>query len=146
MTTDVDFENMRLRTSGDPCLSKKSIECNLPRTTLDILLLSMYRIMKEKNGLGISAPQVGVNVRVIIVNELVMVNPIVVRIWGNRIAGDEGCLSYPCTIKNMLRHKFIKISYEDANGEPQLRKFKFFDASIVQHELDHLDGITIEGD
>lgn len=134
-----------LRTNNDSCLTQVSIDCDLQDGELTTLLNAMFNIMNSKGGVGISAPQVGLNVRVIIVNRLVMVNPIIVRRWGKLVPGVEECLSFPRLTLKISRNKFIKVSYEDATGKRRQRKFKFHDVAIVQHELNHLDGITIGG-
>lgn len=140
--------NYFLRLAGDAYLSTKSVECDFTDYDLSALVSVMHVIMHDKKAYGIAAPQVGANVRVIIISPpgkepLLMINPSVIKKWGSRLIGEEECLSFPGVKKKILRNKYIKVSYQDVNGKRRQRKFNFYDARIVQHELDHLDGITL---
>jgi peptide deformylase len=113
-------------------------------------LLHTAKTSEEQVGIesgGISAPQVGVNKKVIyILNydtddfELIL-NPVVQNI-GNKTDIDlEGCLSVPNVEKNVERFKKIKVKYMDQNGNIIKRRFSGLNARVVQHEDDHLNGI-----
>jgi len=95
--------------------------------------------------MGLAAPQIGRNLRVMIVLGEVMVNPILLRLGNKITVQQEGCYS----LKEgkfdyyVPRSSMIKISWQDVNGAAQIRKFHRAEAHVVQHELDHLDGHLI---
>lgn len=119
------------------------------------LTLAMHETMLERNGVGIAAPQVYVSKRVIIVasrpnlrypdapemDAIVMVNPVILEKSNQKILGEEGCLSVPNERGQVARAQKIKVRYLTLNGETIETKFEGFPARIVQHEIDHLDGI-----
>lgn len=102
---------------------------------------------------GIAAPQIGAMLRVAIVDisghkkhgaesqgYQVLVNPKLVESEGGSI-GREGCLSLPDFTANVRRFERVRIEFQDAHGEPQSIESSGFEAVVLQHELDHLDGI-----
>lgn len=112
---------------------------------------SMFEAMYKNNGIGLSANQVGYTFRLFVMDasakglqKKVLINPEIIKESGKRSNGEEGCLSYPNLklIKN--RDKMIKVSYLNENGEPKTEKFRGLDAVIVQHEIDHLNGISFK--
>jgi len=116
---------------------------------LDVALINdMEAILKFNQALGLAAPQVGVSKRVIMVRYgleiLTMINPKITKADGGKGSIVEECLSYPGLKRRVPRDKRIKVTYLDCYGEPQKRKFKGLDATVVQHEIDHLDGITLK--
>ena len=96
---------------------------------------------------GISAPQVGVNKKVIYIfnydtNEFELIlNPIVQNIGDKTDIDIEGCLSVPNIEKNVERFKKIKVKYMDRDGKIIKRRFSGLNARVVQHENDHLNGV-----
>ena len=99
---------------------------------------------------GLAAPQIGYDVRVIAVllsgGFTIMFNPEYIYKKGKLLNGNEGCLSRPDTIKkpvNVKRFYKIRIRYTDINGEIVETKFRSMNARVIQHEIDHLDGILI---
>lgn len=119
------------------------------------LLQDMKDTMKEKNGVGIAAPQIGVNLRVVIfgfehsqrypdaepVPFTVLINPTIEILSDEMVSEWEGCLSVPGLRGLVPRYKKIKYSGYDAEGNFFSRKVKDFHARVVQHELDHIDGV-----
>lgn len=102
---------------------------------------------------GIAASQIGVLQRIAIVDtsahkkhgaesqgHLVLINPVVLRSEGDRI-GREGCLSLPDFTANVRRATWLELEYFGSNGEHQTLTASDFEAVVIQHELDHLDGI-----
>ncbi|NHC04460.1 peptide deformylase [Acinetobacter sp. 187] len=122
---------------------------------LNTLADAMQDTMLERNGVGIAAPQVYVSKRVIIVasrpnirypdapdmDAVVMVNPKIVFASEQTILGEEGCLSVPNERGDVARAERIKVRYYTLNGEVVETSFQGFPARIVQHEVDHLNGI-----
>jgi peptide deformylase len=119
------------------------------------LVCDMQDTMKEKGGVGIAAPQIGCNLRVVMFgfdhnerypNEepvpfTILINP-TIKVLSDEIADSwEGCLSVPGLRGLVPRYKKIQYSGYDINGQLISRIVKDFHARVVQHECDHLDGI-----
>lgn len=116
---------------------------------------AMYVTMLDRNGVGIAAPQVYISKRVIIVasranprypdapemDAIVMVNPEITQQSTQVILGEEGCLSVPNERGQVLRAEQITVQYFTLTGEKIRQDLSGFPARIVQHEIDHLDGI-----
>ena len=111
--------------------------------------------MLERNGVGIAAPQVYVSKRVIIVasrpnprypdapemEAIVMVNPEIIQKSVQTVLGEEGCLSVPNERGEVARAEQITVKYQTLNSDEITQTFQGFPARIVQHEVDHLDGV-----
>lgn len=130
----------------DDRLNQKCQEVNI----LDIpkyryLAKDMYEFMIENNGIGLAANQVGENIRLIVVQHnnkpLYMFNPMVISSTRKQYKF-EGCLSFPDELKKCKRGQLIKVKYYDLNGKMKLEEYKGLTARCVQHEVDHLNGIT----
>lgn len=111
------------------------------------LVASMLRICEEKRGLGLSANQVDVMKRVMVVNfngfTQALINPEIVRAWGGMSVMQEGCLSFPASEATVFRHRKITIRGFDVLWNPVEYRWKGLLARVAQHEMDHLDGITM---
>ncbi|TAK73872.1 MAG: peptide deformylase [Gammaproteobacteria bacterium] len=119
------------------------------------LIQDMLDTMKEKGGVGIAAPQIGHNRRVIIFgfeknerypNEkpvpfTILINPIIEILSDEMVDGWEGCLSVPGLRGLVPRYQKIRYSGFDAEGNPISQVAEGFHARVVQHECDHIDGI-----
>lgn len=119
------------------------------------LIEDMKDTMKEKGGVGIAAPQIGVNLRIVIFgfeknerypDELpvlftILINPVIEILSDEIIDGWEGCLSVPGLRGLVPRYQKIKYTGVDLNQKPIERVAENFHARIIQHECDHLDGI-----
>ena len=122
---------------------------------LHTLLDDMYETMRSKNGVGLAAIQVGVDVRALIINipledeegehdqpkenTLEMINPVILEADGNE-KFQEGCLSIPGVYEDVERAKHVKVEYFDREGNKQMIEDDDFLAIAMQHEIDHLDG------
>ena len=147
---------MELKLLGDPKLR------NIAQPAVDILSEDFQRTVKdlkryvlEKGGMGIAAPQVGINERFFIMSShpnerypyapempiTAIINPEIVSCSEETQKGWEGCLSVPSLRGNVPRHKWIKVRYFTENNECVETKLDDFLARIFQHELDHLDGV-----
>ena len=107
----------------------------------------LMECLVESNGIGIAAPQVGWNIRLIIVYteafggvNMVMVNPRIIDKQGEEV-GQEGCLSVRGEFGMVKRAKEITIEYQDLDGKKFLYPCSDLTARCIQHEIDHLDGI-----
>jgi len=119
------------------------------------LIQDMHDTMQEKGGVGIAAPQIGYNVRVILFgfdksarypNEApvpltLLINPTIEILSDETMDGWEGCLSVPGLRGLVPRYRSIQYHGVDIDGKPIVRRAESFHARIIQHECDHLDGI-----
>lgn len=107
----------------------------------------MVEAMHQDNGIGLAGPQVSASKRIIIIGELdkkdfkVYVNPEITYFSQDQSVGEEGCLSLPKIFGLVKRAKKIHLKYQDLNGEVHKEKIKGFSAVVIQHEVDHLNGI-----
>ena len=141
---------------GDPRLLAVSLpvrEFGTP--ALEDLLTDMRDTMRELNGAGLAAPQIGVGLRVVIfgiefnprypeaepVPFTVLINPTLTPLGETQDEGWEGCLSVPGMRGLVPRYRELRYTGQDAAGNPIDRTVKDFHARVVQHEVDHLDGI-----
>jgi len=138
-----------------PELRAKSVEINLSdfkKTDLKKLLLDMNYTMRKLDGAGLAAPQIGLKIRLIAVNDettkktIFMINPkITKKSWGQEI-DEEGCLSVVDEKGKIIygpvsRYKKVTCLYFDERGEKKKIQAEKMLARIIQHEVDHLDGI-----
>jgi peptide deformylase len=122
---------------------------------LTALLADMRDAMKAYDGVGLAAPQIGVNLRVVIfevtsnprypdaepVPQTVLINPLIMPLGGDMEEDWEGCLSIPGMRGMVPRYKTIRYQGVDEHGRPIDRTVTGFHARVVQHECDHLDGV-----
>ena len=109
---------------------------------------SMKETMIDANGIGLAAPQVGRNIRVIVVKLQYgdiqeMINPTIKWYSDHVVKIEEGCLSVPGKYIELIRPSKISISFQDLSGKYKRWKLKSLEARVVQHEIDHLDGILM---
>mgnify|MGYP003376461746 FL=1 len=132
-------------TEGDEILRKKCREVSDVTDRIRETMADMLETMRHHMGVGIAGPQVGI-MRTIFVAEpepgrvYYMINPVITEKSGSQIA-DEGCLSVPGMIGEVERPDYIKIEALDLEGNKQVYEFRDFDARVMCHEYDHLDGI-----
>ncbi len=109
------------------------------------ILKDMEDTMKEHNGIGISAIQIGHPIRVFLAGSppQVFINPTILERSGYTKVDWEGCLSCPGAHVRVRRAHSITLKYTDLEGKEIKRKFKGFDARVIQHEFDHLNGFLI---
>jgi peptide deformylase len=129
----------------NPILRQKSIPVAHLTKEIHDLISQMKIIMEKNNGVGLAAPQIGHNLRIIIC-ELddkfyAFVNPEIIKISQKNVVMEEGCLSLPDTYGEVLRPD--KIILRALNPDGKKIKLKAFGllARVIQHEIDHLDGI-----
>jgi len=141
---------------GEPSLLQRSQEVeSFGSTELNELLTDMWDTMAEERGAGLAAPQIGVNLRVVIfgydhnprypdapaVPETVLINPQITALDDETEQAWEGCLSVPGMRGLVPRFKHIRYQGYDESGNEIDREVSDFHARVVQHECDHLDGI-----
>lgn len=110
-----------------------------------MLIDDMMRIMRKANGVGLAAPQVGILQRVIVISPdgmkpAALINPRIVKSEGEQV-GQEGCLSIPGLYGDVKRAAYVEVEATDRRGRELVYELEGMPARIVQHEIDHLDGI-----
>ena len=140
---------------GQPLLQRVAAPVTRFDAELLALIADMDDTMRALDGAGIAAPQIGVSVRVVIfelkdnprypqlapVPYTVLVNPLVTPLGAEQDEGWEGCLSVPGMRGLVPRHRHLRYQGVDQYGAPIERTVEGFHARVVQHEVDHLDGI-----
>jgi peptide deformylase len=117
--------------------------------TLQALLPRMFATMYEAPGIGLAAPQVGVGLRVAVVDlmadekraPITLINPEIVAASGELVTREEGCLSVPGQFAEIARAAWVTVRYRDVAGGGQEITADGLLAACLQHEIDHLDGI-----
>ena len=130
---------------GDEILRKKCKEVTEITDRIKMTMEDMLETMRQEYGVGIAGPQVGVMRRMFVAEPepgrvYFMINPVILEQSGEK-EGDEGCLSVPGKIGTVVRPDYIKIEATDLDGERKVYEFHDFDARVMCHENDHLDGI-----
>lgn len=109
------------------------------------LASDMIETMIANKGVGLAAPQIGQNLRLIIVTDgeqpIVMINPEIIKRSFGQTWGEEGCLSIPHVFGEVRRAKRITVRYTDLAGKVQNLATSDFTARVVQHEIDHINGV-----
>ena len=137
-----------IRLGNDPILQTICSEVKIGEDVSHIIKDMMY-VLIDKKGVGISANQVGYAKRIIIIRSygtfVVMMNPEILNKYGS-IGGEEGCLSYPKVYKWINRAKVIRVNYLPERGCGVMPKHINLPARIIQHEIDHINGICRVGE
>ncbi|MEM7404864.1 MAG: peptide deformylase [Pseudomonadota bacterium] len=146
----------RVLRMGDPFLHQVAeLVTEIGTDEFKVLIEDMWDTMAARSGIGLAAPQIGVGLRVMVfgvesspryedagaIPPTVLVNPTVTALSDERANGWEGCLSIPGMRGVVPRYEHIRYVGVDANGDAIDREASGFHARVVQHEMDHLDGI-----
>lgn len=114
------------------------------------LVRKMLQTMYSEDGIGLAAPQVAVNKQLLVVDAdpenaaappLVMINPKIIRYSKELASGQEGCLSIPGVYLDVIRPAAVEVSFKDEVGRPQKLQVNDLVARVIQHEMDHLEGV-----
>jgi len=137
---------LSLRFYPDPLLCNPCCPVERFDSWLSDVLDEMLTLMRIYEGIGLAAPQVGITQRLFVAeiqgHSVCLVNPVItVRSGSGRM--DEGCLSLPGTYVDVQRHWQIEVQGFDVQGRRQRHQVEGLWARVVQHEIDHLDGILI---
>lgn len=136
-----------LRLEKDEILKKKSREVENIDEKIQILIDDMLETMYKFNGVGLSAVQVGILKRVIVIDiddgtgPKILINPKIIKTKGEHEV-EEGCLSFPNQYAKLIRPKEVTVEALDRNGKKITIKAKELLAQALCHEIDHLDGIV----
>ncbi len=128
----------------DPVLRKVAVEAKLNKKT-NFLIDEMLRAMRKAHGIGLAAPQLGISQRIIVIapndfKPTALINPKIIKAEGEQI-GQEGCLSIPGLYGDVKRYEFVEVEAMDRKGRELIFELEGMPARVVQHEIDHLDGI-----
>ncbi|MDR1696590.1 MAG: peptide deformylase [Endomicrobium sp.] len=139
------MSKLEIKKYGDGVLRKKNVPVESITAEIKKLAADMLETMYDAPGVGLAAPQVGVSLRICVIDvsseknsPLVMINP---EITGgeSKILAEEGCLSFPGMYENVKRFEKVSAEYTDLNGKKKKIDADGFLAKAVQHEIDHLD-------
>lgn len=127
-----------------PC---PSLDYEAFKPQLSALLKDMWATMSAARGVGLAAPQIGLSLRVAVIDvrpdgksqKLVLINPEIISLEGE-LHDEEGCLSLPGVYAKLRRHARVRVRALDENGEPWEMTGEGLLARAFQHEIDHLDG------
>ncbi len=143
------YEDLQIIHYPDPRLKKRSQPVEQFNDDLKALAARMFELMREHRGVGLAAPQVGINIRMFVMNhsgqpedDRAYVNPELYDA-AEEEEGEEGCLSIPGITAEVLRHRVIRLKAQDLDGNPVERVESGYIARIWQHETDHLNGVLI---
>jgi len=137
---------------GDKILRKKAVKVNNADNEVLMLVKDLFETMRNANGVGIAANQVGSNKSIFVIDismvegyekikPIAFINPKIVYRSSETVIMEEGCLSIPLLKADVERPEFIKIVYNDTNLKEQTLEADDFLARVIQHEYDHLKGI-----
>ncbi len=141
---------------GHPVLRKVGIEIEKNYPELNQLIDNMFETMYNASGVGLAAPQVGLSIRLFIVDSTQMesekspefkgvkkafINATILEEYGDEWAYEEGCLTVPKINGDVIRHEKIKIKYFDEEFNEHIEEFSSLNARVIQHEYDHIEGI-----
>ena len=137
---------LEIKENPDPVLRQKNAKIkDVSTPEIQTLILNMTETMHEAKGVGLAASQVGVNLRLCLIEVeeklYVLVNPKITAKSRKKILSDEGCLSFPGIFLPISRAAQVQVRYLDQTGTAQKIKADGLLARALQHEIDHLDGV-----
>jgi len=140
---------------GQPILKKKAIDIDNNFPELQGLITDMWETMYSAHGVGIAAPQVGLSIRLFIIDSVqimekdntfegikkVFINAKIIEESGDLWAYEEGCLSIPNITGDVERQQKVRIQYLDENFIKHDEIYEGINARVIQHEYDHIEGV-----
>ena len=141
---------LKLVYAPDPILKKESAPLPQVDEHHRELIREMYEVMYSSNGVGLAAPQIGLNLRIFVLDAgsredekkpITIINPKILSLGEEIVSYEEGCLSFPEHFAEIDRPEKIDIEFLDENNNKKSLKFVGFESRIIQHEIDHLNGI-----
>lgn len=141
-------------TYGQPVLRQKGKDITKDYPNLKELINNMFETMYNADGVGLAAPQIGLDIRLIVIDleplaeeipifsgfKKVLINPEIIEYSGETVKMDEGCLSLPGINEAVERKEKIRIKYFDENFVEHDEEYDAFFARCIQHEYDHIEG------
>ena len=138
-----------IRKYGDPVLRSRALPIERFDAALHEEIRRMGRLMHDAHGIGLAATQLGVMHRVLVyrvdpeADVAALVNPVLEWASEDTEALEEGCLSLPAVAVEVDRPVHVRVRAQDQHGEPMLVEASHLEARVIQHELDHLDGVLM---
>ena len=138
---------MELVYEDNPILKAETLPFDFDQDVVDPdeLVTKMAKAMREARGIGLAGPQVGVQLKVFVIDIpsiIACFNPKIIESSEKQILDIEGCLSFPNLHMNVWRSEWIVAEWQTYKGEARTQRLNGWSARIFQHEFDHLDGIT----
>ncbi len=137
---------LKVRRYGDPTLRRRATSVGELTPEVRAIVADMVETMYDEAGLGLAAPQIGVSLRLIVVADdekreaRALVNPTIVE-QGGEVTAEEGCLSIPGVFAQVTRAAWVRAEATDLDGQPVSMLARGLFARVLQHEMDHLDGV-----
>ncbi len=141
---------LEIHTLGNDALRQHARRISKVDETIRELTRDMLRSMYTAKGIGLAAPQVGINQQLLVIDidhetpttpPLVLINPEVITASASLDTYEEGCLSIPGVYLDVVRPSTVKVSFRDEMGRPRKMNVDGLLARVIQHEMDHLDGV-----
>lgn len=135
---------------GDRVLRQPTKRITKINQSVRDLAQQMVQTMYVEEGIGLAAPQVGINKQMLVIDcdpnnsatpPFVLINPEIKSYSKELVTGEEGCLSIPGVFLDVVRPKAVEVKYKDESGRPQKMRASGLLARVIQHELDHLHGV-----
>jgi len=136
---------LSVRLYGDPALRRRAQPVGDVTPRIEALLDDMIETMYEQVGIGLAAPQVGIGLRMLVLDEgkgvaRPYLDPVIVE-QGGTVVGEEGCLSLPGVFADVTRSEWVVVEARDRRGASFRERATGLNARVLQHEIDHLDGV-----
>jgi peptide deformylase len=130
---------------GDPILRQVAEPVAAVTPEIKRLIADMVDTMWHQVGIGLAAPQIGVALRIFVMDNgksgaRTLINPVITE-RGGSVREEEGCLSVPGIFADVERDQWVTVSALDGDGEPVTLHARGLEAKVIQHEVDHLDGV-----
>tara|TARA_Y100001968_G_C19427596_1_gene755233 strand:+ start:154 stop:777 length:624 start_codon:yes stop_codon:yes gene_type:complete len=141
---------LEIHTLGNPALRQTGRHISKVNGNIRDLAKDMLRSMYSAKGIGLAAPQVGIEKQILVIDldienssnpPLVIINPEIISSSASLEAYEEGCLSIPGVYLDVIRPSSIKVSFRDEMGRPKKMNADGLMARCIQHEIDHLNGV-----
>jgi peptide deformylase len=144
---------LEIKYEPDPILRTKAKRVKQFDSALRKLVTDMFETMHASNGVGLAAPQVGLSIRVLVAElapnkeenepgfKVALINPEIIKQSDDMLEGYEGCLSIPGWIGEVPRHASVTVKAQTPEGKEVRLKAQDYFARVLQHEIDHLDGV-----
>jgi len=134
-----------MRLYGDPILRTVAEPVAAVTPEIKRIIEDMAASMWHHVGIGLAAPQVGISLRIVVMDDdkggaRALINPVIAERAGS-VREEEGCLSLPGVFAEVERSKWIRVSALDGEGQPISFEAQGLHAKVIQHEIDHLDGV-----
>ena len=138
-----------IRRFGDPILKSRATEVDRFDDGLRSQVARMAAIMRDAIGIGLAAPQLGISQRLLVYRVgqdaplVALINPEIEWSGGDEEVFEEGCLSIPGIQVDVPRKVHVRVRAQDEDGEERIVEASGLEARVIQHEMDHLDGVLM---